>query len=100
MARNTALRRRYKELMADEKYKEQKCRACPYCGRVVQHMGGCSSMVCGQDYHGGNNQSGCGKNFTWEQAKPYVAATEHTPEEVLRDLQNPQYKLVTHEKIH
>ncbi|CAF5126184.1 unnamed protein product, partial [Rotaria sp. Silwood1] len=58
---NAALGRRYKELVADEKYKEKNCRICPHCGRVVQHMGGCSSMVCGRDYHGGNDQSGCGQ---------------------------------------
>jgi hypothetical protein len=96
---NAALRRRYDELMADEKYKEKNCRLCPHCGRVAQHMGGCASMVCGRDYHGGNDQSGCGQNFTWSQAKPYVAAPDRKPEEVMRDLLNPKNKLVLHENI-
>ncbi|CAF3153334.1 unnamed protein product, partial [Rotaria sp. Silwood2] len=98
-AQNAALRRRYQALVADEKYKEKNCRLCPHCGRVVQHMGGCSSMVCGRDYHGGNDQSGCGQSFSWDQAKPYVAAPDRKPEEVMRDLLNPENKLVVHENI-
>jgi hypothetical protein len=97
--RDVALRRRYNELIADEKYKEKNCRRCPHCDRVVQHMGGCASMVCGRDYHGGNDQSGCGQSFTWEQAKPYVATSDQKPEEVMRDLLNPEHKLVAHENI-
>jgi hypothetical protein len=97
--RNAALRRRYNELMADEKFKATNCRLCPHCDRVVQHMGGCPSMVCGHDYHGGNDQSGCGQNFTWDQAKPYVPAPNRKPEEVMRDLLNPENKLVVHENI-
>jgi hypothetical protein len=62
-------------------------------------MGGCASMVCGRDYHGGNDQSGCGQSFTWEQAKPYVATSDQKPEEVMRDLLNPEHKLVAHENI-
>lgn len=97
--RNSVLNRRYRELIADEKYKATNCRLCPHCGRIVQHMGGCASMICGHDYHGGNNQSGCGKNFTWEQAKPYVATTERKPEEVMADLLNPKNNLVTHTNV-
>ncbi len=85
--------------MADKKYKATNCRLCPHCGRVVQHLGGCSSMVCARDYHGGNDQSGCGQNFTWDQAKPYVPAPNRKPEEVMRDLLNPENKLVVHENI-
>jgi hypothetical protein len=96
---NAALRRRYNELIADEKYKATNCRLCPHCGRVVQHLGGCASMICGKDYHGGNDQSGCGQNFTWDQAKPYVPTSNRKPEEVMRDLLNPENKLVVHKNI-
>ncbi|CAF1564860.1 unnamed protein product, partial [Adineta ricciae] len=95
--RNAGLQKRYHGLLADEKYKEKNCRLCPHCNRVVQHMGGCSSMVCGQDFHGGNNQSGCGQNFTWESAKKYVPTTDRNPEDVMPDFHNPRNKLVVHD---
>jgi len=97
--RNAALRRQYNALIADEKYKATNCRLCPHCNRVVQHMGGCASMVCGRDYHGGNDQSGCVQSFTWDQAKPYVATTDREAKEVMRDLHIPKNKLVVHENI-
>ena len=58
--RNNELRRRYDELINDEQYKATNCRLCPSCKRVVQRLEGCDSMICGQDAHGGNVQSGCG----------------------------------------
>lgn len=97
--RNDELRGRYNNAMADEKYKAENCRLCPHCRRVVQHMGGCSSMICGQDYHGGNNQSGCGKSFTWEQATPYTATAVREPKQVMSDLPRPESKVVVHENI-
>lgn len=33
-------------------------------------------MKCGSDAHGGNEQDGCGKNFTWSSAPPYQARIE------------------------
>jgi hypothetical protein len=30
-------------------------------------------MKCGQDYHGGNIQNGCGHSFAYSRAPPYVA---------------------------
>jgi hypothetical protein len=30
-------------------------------------------MKCGQDYHGGNIQNGCGASFSWNAAPKYVA---------------------------
>ena len=58
----------------DERRKEQLCRHCPSCGRIVEKTGGCNAMVCGQNAHGGNQQYGCGRSFNWNQAKPYKAA--------------------------
>ena len=65
--------RRYAELVQDERLKEKTCRRCPHCGRVVEKLSGCDSMVCGRNYHGGDVQMGCGKPFSWSQARPYVA---------------------------
>merc|ERR1712232_395806 len=36
-------------------------------------------MVCGEDAHGGNRQSGCGHKFRWGYAKPYRAVQEAKP---------------------
>jgi len=98
--RNEELRQRYTELLADETYKSTNCRICPHCGRVVQHLGGCSSMICGQNYHGGDVQSGCGKNFDWGQARPYVPIASAGPQQVRTDMPAPeQQKTVVHEGI-
>jgi hypothetical protein len=40
----------------DEEWKAANCRHCPSCNRIVNHMGGCSAMVCGRNYHGGDVQ--------------------------------------------
>jgi len=60
-------------LKQDEEQKAKTCRHCPHCQRLVEHIGGCSSMVCGQDAHGGNIQNGCHKRFRWSEARPYQA---------------------------
>jgi hypothetical protein len=60
------------ELQQDEAYKEANCRLCPHCGKAVAKIDGCDSMTCGQDYHGGNKQAGCGKGFNWSTARPYI----------------------------
>ncbi|CAF4771206.1 unnamed protein product [Rotaria sp. Silwood1] len=88
--RNEELRRRYEELKADEELKAKTCRLCPHCKRVVQHMGGCSSMICGQNYHGGDQQSGCGKNFNWDQALPYIPIVNTVQEQMKSALENQQ----------
>lgn len=62
---------RQKEYQEMESWKAQHCKECPHCKRVVQKIEGCDSMVCGQDAHGGNVQSGCGKKFQWGRAKKY-----------------------------
>jgi Zinc finger, ZZ type len=38
-------------------------------------MEGCDAMICGVDYHGGNDQSGCRASFSWSSAQPYQART-------------------------
>lgn len=63
---------RQKEYQEMESWKAKHCKECPHCNRVVQKIDGCDSMVCGQDAHGGNDQSGCGKKFYWGRAKKYT----------------------------
>ncbi len=98
--RNEELRQRYNELLIDEGYKSQNCRLCPHCGRVVQHLAGCDLMICGQNYHGGDVQSGCGKNFNWSQARPYVPLANGGPQQVTNNIAAPeQQKAVVHEGV-
>lgn len=97
--RNRDLRRRYEELMNDERYKADNCRYCPSCRRVVQRLEGCDSMVCGQDAHGGNLQSGCGAKFNWQQAERYQAATTNQPEQSILDLPKPENPVVNHDGV-
>lgn len=40
---------------------------------------GCDAMCCGQDYHGGNQQAGCGHRFSWTSAPKYVAQVDSRP---------------------
>ena len=95
--RNQELRQRYEELVADEGYKAQNCRICPNCGRVVQHLGGCDAMICGQNYHGGDQQSGCGRGFQWSQAARYAPIGNTGPQQVANDIPAPeQQKTVVH----
>jgi hypothetical protein len=94
--RNEELRCRYGATMADEAYKVEHCRLCPHCGRVVEHMGGCSSMICGQDYHGGNLQSGCGQSFTWDTAKPYVKPVVKELDEFRHQIQRSDSTIIVH----
>jgi len=73
---NKGLRDRFSELQQDEEWKAQNCRCCPHCGRAVERVQGCSSMKCGQDYHGGNAQNGCGQDFNWDEAAKYEPKAE------------------------
>ncbi|CAF3501844.1 unnamed protein product [Rotaria sp. Silwood1] len=98
--RNQELAQRYNELLADENFKAQNCRLCPHCQRVVQRLSGCDSMVCGQNYHGGDQQSGCGQRFQWPQAHPYVPITNTGPQQVANNLAAPeQQKLIVHQGV-
>ncbi|KAF2813769.1 uncharacterized protein BDZ99DRAFT_459524 [Mytilinidion resinicola] len=71
--------RAFETLQQDEQYKARSARMCPHCGRVVEKITGCDTMTCGQDAHGGNVQSGCGRGFTWTSAPMYRAAAVNTP---------------------
>lgn len=97
--RNKDLRSRYEDLMNDERYKAENCRLCPSCKRVVQRLEGCDSMVCGQDAHGGNVQSGCGHKFNWAQAQPYTQAATQQPREIALDLPKPESPVVHHNGV-
>ncbi len=94
--RNGDLRRRYEELMRDEEYKTKNCRLCPSCKRVVQRLEGCDTMICGQDAHGGNIQSGCGTKFNWTKAQPYTATNEFQTQQSAIDLPKPEHPIVEH----
>jgi serine/threonine protein kinase len=74
---------------ADEAYKAQNCKMCPSCGRIVQKTGGCDDLVCGQDYHGGNKQQGCGHSFSWPSAPAY-RAQDVQPRQIQFNMQQPQ----------
>jgi len=67
---------RHAELEKDEEWKSRHCRLCPACSRPVQKLEGCSSMVCGTDAHGGNEQQGCGVSFDWSSAPRYKVHVE------------------------
>jgi hypothetical protein len=98
-SRNRDLRRRYEELMNDEQYKVQNCRLCTSCQRVVQRIEGCDAMICGQDAHGGNLQSGCGAKFNWTQAQPYTASAASQPRETTIELPRPENPVVHHNGV-
>ena len=73
----------YKQMLADERWKEQNCKRCPHCNFVINKLEGCNEMVCGKDYHGNVVQGGCGRVFHWlNAAKPYIADTGHHPKVV------------------
>jgi len=67
---------RHNELEADEQWKAANCRLCPGCSRPISKIEGCDSMVCGRNYHGGGQQPGCGSEFDWAWASPYVVRLE------------------------
>ena len=97
--RNQELQRRYNDLMQDEEYKVAHCRLCPSCHRVVERLEGCDAMVCGQDAHGGNVQSGCGTKFNWTQAEAYRASRTSRATDTLGDLPKPNHPLVHHQGV-
>jgi hypothetical protein len=70
---------RQRDLEADEEYKAANCRCCPMCGRTVQKLDGCDQMKCGQNFHGGNRQDGCGADFDWKSAPRYIPRVERRP---------------------
>eukprot|EP01126_Amoeba_proteus_P026760 TRINITY_DN264_c0_g1_i12.p1 TRINITY_DN264_c0_g1~~TRINITY_DN264_c0_g1_i12.p1 ORF type:complete len:288 (-),score=30.75 TRINITY_DN264_c0_g1_i12:108-971(-) len=96
--RNKKQKNLYEERVGDEEWKSKNCRICPNCSRPVQHLGGCSSMICGTDYHGGNTQNGCGHSFNWEQALPYTANAKPM-REVSVKLSVPQLQVLEQEHV-
>eukprot|EP00931_Biecheleriopsis_adriatica_P018949 TRINITY_DN1306_c0_g1_i1.p1 TRINITY_DN1306_c0_g1~~TRINITY_DN1306_c0_g1_i1.p1 ORF type:complete len:699 (-),score=84.45 TRINITY_DN1306_c0_g1_i1:307-2403(-) len=63
---------RKKEFEEMEDWKARNCKCCPQCRRVINKIDGCDSMLCGQNYHGGDVQNGCGARFNWSSAPAYV----------------------------
>jgi len=76
--------KRFMELQQDEDYKSKHCKRCPKCNRTVEKLSGCDLMMCGQNYHGGDVQNGCGARFKWSEATWYVAnaGIRKTPNEL------------------
>lgn len=70
---------RHADLEHDEEWKAANCRLCPKCGSAVQKTDNCTTIVCGQNTHGGNRQPGCGHRFSWKEARPYKLGTSEQP---------------------
>ncbi|CAD7964945.1 unnamed protein product, partial [Amoebophrya sp. A25] len=51
----------------DEALKEEICRLCPHCRKLIMRESGCDSMICGQTPHRKKiaASAGCGKSFDW-----------------------------------
>jgi hypothetical protein len=69
---NAKNRKRQREFLREKESADasmqNRCKLCPRCGRVFEHLMGCSDMICGRDTHGGNVQDGCGHRFSLAQA--------------------------------
>ena len=76
--RKKDLKERMEDLVKDEKWKEENLRLCPSCKRPIEKVSGCDAMICGQNYHGGDIQNGCGANFTWTDAPSYISSMVDT----------------------
>ena len=61
-------------LEADERMKADRMVQCPKCNRLIEMVElRCGIAVCGKDYHGGNQQSGCGHQFdVAKDGIPYI----------------------------
>ena len=68
-------------LIADEKFKAERCRLCPKCQFPIEKTDGCNLMRCGRDTDFNNQEKrlieyrgkfGCNTSFDWKDAKPYV----------------------------
>jgi hypothetical protein len=71
---------RKREFEEMEDWKARNCKCCPHCRRVINKIDGCDSMVCGRNYHGGDAQDGCGREFKWSAAPAYTRQTaDHVP---------------------
>lgn len=85
-----ALQRAIAQMQADEAWKRKHCRKCPNCPRIIQRVSGCDSMKCGEDYHGGNPQNGCGHTFNWKSAPRYEPDAGNQREVPRFDAQPPE----------
>lgn len=94
--KNAEVMKRYRDMLADEEFKMANGRYCPKCHRVIIKEGGCDSMICGRNWHGGNIQDGCGHHFNWSQAQPY-RSTVPKPEEGKLTIQIPE---IAREAVH
>lgn len=50
-------------------------KTCPHCGIPQEKLSGCSSVICGANYHSVDktfNIQGCGKQFNWNNATKYI----------------------------
>lgn len=94
--KNAEVMKRYNDMLADEEFKMANGRYCPKCHRVIIKEGGCDSMICGRNWHGGNIQDGCGYHFNWSQAEPY-RSTVPKPEEGKLTIQIPE---IAREAVH
>lgn len=77
----------FDKLVADEHYKEQNCKHCPKCNKISQRVEGCTLMVCGRAYHGGDKQDGCGFKYDWNLAPRYRADITHFQKEEYKNIQ-------------
>ena len=66
--------RNHEILEADERRKADRMVQCPKCKRLIEMVElRCGIAVCGKDYHGGNQQSGCGHQFdVAKDGIPYI----------------------------
>jgi hypothetical protein len=66
---------------------------CPGCHKVIEKVGACPSMVCGKNNDNSkNNQSGCGKSFTWRDVP---CATEEEIDQWLVKQSDVKFATVT-----
>ncbi len=88
--RNEQLKRNFEQLKKDEDFKVQRCKHCPGCKRIVEKIDGCSLMICGQNFHGGDVQNGCGAKFDWNIAKAYKSQLQDQPKREKNSFTLPQ----------
>jgi len=57
-------------------------------------------MICGQNYHGGDQQSGCGRTFDWSKAARYVPIANRGPQQIKTKVKPlAEQKLVVHKDV-
>lgn len=84
---------------ADEAYKEKHCFHCPKCNRLMEWLEKCNLMVCGRDFHGGNQQDGCGHKFDKTKARKYKSEGVRRREVDALDVSAPDFQALKHEIV-